>query len=318
MSSYKLGIIGYGQHARRNFQPAVEHHRNFEFAAALTSKPKDQIPPQVRHCQTPDEFFEADLDVVYIGSPNGLHFDQAKMCLEAGCHVIIEKPAVQTLEQAQTLVSLAEEKNLMVFEGFMYKSHPHFLKLKETIVGESEVFKRLDADFSIPARKDDDVRYKPELAGGALQDVGCYAVSLAGELLGFEPKSVQVSIEMHPQHGVETMGSAILTHDEGRHAVLSWGFGLAFHSSASVSFESKRLVASRIFSKPADFEAEILTQVAGNTESVVKVEAANPFVCMLDSVCDAMTNDRQKTTQHNKLLAQATLMDQVKRAAGLE
>jgi len=300
----KFGIWGYGQHARKNFVPAIAAHSRFELAAVQTSQPASSVPEGVIHYSQSSEFLGSDIEIVYIGSPNGLHFEQAKQCLEAGKHVVIEKPAVISLAQAEELLAVASKSNLLVFEGFMYRYHPQFQKLLELAKVLGPV-KKVQAQFAFPHLPKENIRYSAELKGGALADVGCYTLNLALEIFGEKPEKIQIHKSAEAGLEVDTAGDTLLIFSGDRTACLTWGFGYSFSSKAAVWTHSHYIEAERIFSKPKDFATTIEVRENKKDPTVYTTGASDNFDCMLSAVADAIDNDAVKEEAHEKLRMQA-------------
>ncbi|KAI0785545.1 NAD(P)-binding protein [Abortiporus biennis] len=135
-----------------------------------------------------------DVDAVYISLPNGLHFEWAMRALEMGKHVLLEKPSTDTAENTKKLFEFAEQRNLVLMEAFHYRFHPAIQRVKEIIEsGEIGAIKSIDAKMSIPASiflKPDDIRFKYELGGGSIMDLGCYGIHAMRYLTGSDPLEV--------------------------------------------------------------------------------------------------------------------------------
>jgi predicted dehydrogenase len=140
-----------------------------------------------------DALLEDDeLDAVYIALPNALHGEWVRAALEAGKHVLCEKPLTPTAQEADTLFALASSLDLVLAEAFMYRHHPKTLRVRELLqegaIGELRTI-RCSFSFTVadPTR---DIRYSTELAGGALRDVGSYCVSYSNFAADGEPDDV--------------------------------------------------------------------------------------------------------------------------------
>ena len=127
------------------------------------------------------------IDAVYISLPNSLHLEWSERALHAGKHVLCEKPLSRDPAALGAAFDLAEREGLVLMEAFMYRHNPQTARLVE-IVGAGAIGRLalIRATFSFSITNRSDVRLKPELAGGALMDVGCYCVS-AARLLAGEP-----------------------------------------------------------------------------------------------------------------------------------
>jgi predicted dehydrogenase len=132
---------------------------------------------------------DPDIDAVYNPLPNGLHGRWTLAALEAGKHVLCEKPFTANADEARTVAAASDASGLVVMEAFHYRHHPLADRLAAIVTsGELGTVDRIDIRFSAPLARPGDIRYQWSLAGGALMDMGCYPVSLLRFLAGAEPK----------------------------------------------------------------------------------------------------------------------------------
>ncbi|KAJ7446289.1 NAD(P)-binding protein [Mycena galericulata] len=159
------------------------------------------------------------VDVIYNPLPNGLHFEWTMKALKGGKHVLLEKPATNTAEEAAKIFSLAASKNLVVLEAFHYRFHPAIQRVK-AIIDSKEIgaVERITAPAG--TAKDGDIRWSYELGGGATMDPGCYTVNVLRYLASSNPMAVlsasAVPYSSRPEHKkVDKMFTATLELDNG-------------------------------------------------------------------------------------------------------
>jgi len=129
---------------------------------------------------------------VYIPLTNNDHKTWTIKALQAGKHVLVEKPFALNANEAQEMVGAAVEKSLVLMEGFNYRYHSRIRKVFETIKkGELGKLRFVNCSFSFPLENPDDFRLVPSLGGGALYDLGCYCIDFQRLLVGREPETVQ-------------------------------------------------------------------------------------------------------------------------------
>ncbi len=133
---------------------------------------------------------DPDVDAVYISLPNSLHLQWTRRALEAGKHVLCEKPLGRRVADVRAAFDLAERQDRVLMEAFMYRHHPQAARVAE-LVGSGAIgrLRLIRASFSFHFEDPADVRLSTELDGGALMDVGSYCVS-AARLLAGEPEQV--------------------------------------------------------------------------------------------------------------------------------
>jgi xylose dehydrogenase (NAD/NADP) len=133
---------------------------------------------------------DPDVEAVYVPLPNALHVEWSIRALEAGKHVLCEKPMSRRPEEVERAFAVAQERGRVLAEAFMWRHHPQVARARELIVGGAVGRLRLvRAAFSFVERDPDDVRLQGDLDGGALMDVGCYCVSGCRALTGADPES---------------------------------------------------------------------------------------------------------------------------------
>ena len=155
-----------------------------------------------------------DVEAVYNSLPNSLHVEWSIRALEAGKHVLVEKPFSRHPAEVERAFAVAEKAGLLVMEAFMYRHHPQTRKLEEVVssgaIGE---LRQLRSTFSFTLDKPDDIRWRPELDGGALMDLGCYCVS-AFRLLAGEPEGL-AGFQHLSSTGVDTRFAGLLRFPGG-------------------------------------------------------------------------------------------------------
>lgn len=129
------------------------------------------------------------IDAVYIAVPNGLHGRWTNAALEAGKHVLCEKPFTANAEEAATVAEAARHSGLVVMEAFHYRYHALTRRMLEIVnSGELGTITKMEAWLCFPLLPPNNVRWNYQLAGGALMDAGCYTIHLLRTLAGAEPR----------------------------------------------------------------------------------------------------------------------------------
>ena len=201
---------------------ALEEVDGLQPTAVYSRKMEDAIDFAGRHGieKTYDDLDQLlkdpDIDVIYIASPNSLHHSQARKALEAGKNVILEKPFVSSLEQAEDLFETAERNGVMIFEAITTTHHRNFRKLREQLerIGNP---KQAVLNFSQYSSRYDAYRqgkvtnaFDPAFDGGALMDIGLYNIQLALGLFG-KPEKVSY-FPNRGFNGIDTSGILLLEY----------------------------------------------------------------------------------------------------------
>ena len=157
---------------------------------------------------------DPDIDAVYNPLPNGLHGRWTIAALEAGKHVLCEKPYTATADEAEQVAAVARRTGLVTMEAFHYRYHAVAERMLEILAsGELGKIRRMEAWFCVPFFLDD-IRWDLSLAGGALMDGGCYAIHLLRTLAGAEPV-VQSATAKLRRPGVDRLVQANLAFPDG-------------------------------------------------------------------------------------------------------
>jgi len=192
----KLGIVSTAD-INRKVIPGAHESPQVELVAVASRTP-ERAEEYAREWQIPrahgsyDALLEdADVDAVYISLPNTMHVEWSIRALEAGKHVLCEKPLTRHPEEAEAAFDAAERAGRILMEAFMYRHNPQTKRLRELIdegaVGEVRLVRSC---FSYSLYDEENIRLRTDVEGGALMDVGCYCVSGSRLAAGAEPESV--------------------------------------------------------------------------------------------------------------------------------
>lgn len=192
----------------------ASYSRSEEKAAAFAQK--NNIS---KYFSSLDEMLaDENIDAVYIASPNSKHYEQAKMCLDAGKHVICEKPMVVTSEQLKELYKLADSKKLILLEAMksMHSDGLEIIKKSLPDIGEVRTasidFSQHSSKYGAYKRGENPNIFNPEFCTGALMDLGVYCVYFALELFGVPEKVVSHSDFL--ESGADCTGTLIFVYED--------------------------------------------------------------------------------------------------------
>ena len=153
----------------------------------------------------------ADVDAVYIGLPNSLHAEWTRKALEAGKHVLCEKPITVTAAETEGLGELAESRGLLLQEALMTWSHPRWHRIRDLVRnGRIGQIRAVQGRFEFYSRDAHNIRNQAALGGGALLDLGMYLVSATRFVLGTEPTRTAALLEVDPDFGTDRYVSFLL------------------------------------------------------------------------------------------------------------
>lgn len=212
------------------------------------------------------------LDAVYISLPNHLHAEWTIKALDAGLHVLCEKPFALTLRDVDEMTAAAERNGRVLAEAFMYRHHPQTKLVGEWVaggrLGEMVLVRGV---FNFKLTNPDNIRLAPEKGGGSLWDVGIYPLSLAQYLAGGPPEWVAGAQVVGPS-GVDEQFVGQMQYPNGMLAQISSSLRTPWYTFAEVIGTDGRLVLNRPFTGLTPGERLLLHVDAGNGEQEVEVE----------------------------------------------
>lgn len=268
----RLGLLGCADIAQRRALPSLARLTDFTLTAVAARDAGRAKLFAHRFGGDPVAGYEEllardDLDAVYIPLPAALHAPWASRALAAGLHVLVEKPAAVTAGEAARLTRLAAERGLVLMENFAFVHHTQQETarslLAEGAIGE---LRSLTAEFAFPPLPDTDIRYRPELGGGALLDAGVYPLRAARLFLGDDLEVTGAALRHDPAHGVDVAGAALLTGPTGVSAHVSFGFVHSYRCGYTLWGSAGRISVDRAYSAPDDFAPKLRLEREGRTE----------------------------------------------------
>jgi predicted dehydrogenase len=160
-----------------------------DFARAKKFAAKHGI--ETVHASYQELLADPEVDAVYNPLPNGLHCEWSVRALEAGKHVLCEKPLASNASEAEQMADAAARSGRVLAEAFHWRYHPLSLRAREIVAsGELGALRHVEASLCIPLPFPNDIRYRLDLAGGATMDTGCYTINMVRVLSGAEPDVV--------------------------------------------------------------------------------------------------------------------------------
>ena len=203
------GILGSAKFAYEHMGPAIHAARGARLAALATSSSEkftqfsDKFG-ELHHHDSYDALLADDgIDAVYIPLPNSLHVEWGLRALEAGKHVLIEKPVAMKANEINALIEARDRTGLMATEAYMIVHHPQWQRAKALLAeGAVGMLRQVLCAFSFDNQDPNNIRNQSDLGGGALPDIGVYALGCARFATGAEFEDISAQIEW--ERGVDT------------------------------------------------------------------------------------------------------------------
>jgi predicted dehydrogenase len=237
----RWGILGVAKINQR-LLPAFARARNAELRAIASRSAEKAgaaasahgIP--VAHARYEALLADPDIDAVYIPLPNTMHGEWVRKAADAGKHVLCEKPLTPSAAEARQVVDYCKARGVCLMDGFMWPHHPRTARLRAFLDsgGIGEV-RRVSGSFTFPLGLEDrqNIRLRPEMAGGSLLDVGCYPVF--GIRWAFQAEPLRVFAAAHFLNDVDLSMTGILWFSEGRIATFDCGFDLPLRQTVEIA-----------------------------------------------------------------------------------
>lgn len=274
----RFGILSTANIARTALMPAIaaSDHELVALASRDEASARDladEFDIDTVYGSYDSLLVDDDVDAVYNPLPNALHREWTENAAEAGKHVLCEKPLGVDADEARHMVEFCEDHGVTLMEAFMYRHHPRTERAVEIAAEELDVVRSVNATFTFhlgdrPAdigtnRSDsqDDIRLDPDLAGGSLMDVGCYAVNAARTFLG-EPDSVVASTLDRRDSGVDTHVAGVLDYPNAL-AQITAGFDAENVEHYRVEASNGWLEVHNAFGPGRDETTELVYEVDG-------------------------------------------------------
>jgi len=310
------GILGGARVARRRVMPAIQQVEQAALAA-VASRELDKARQLAAQFDAPAAYgsYQALLDdpqveVVYIPLPNPLHAEWSIRALRAGKHVLCEKPLTMDAVQARRVQAVRDEMDLYCLEAFAYRFNPVVAKAFE--IAHSGVLGELRhihtaMSFLMDPIDPDNLRMKPEMGGGALYDVGCYAINAQRMLAGREPLTAWATLEWSEQFGVDMAGTATLDFGDGLWGTVHWGFNAAYGAPLVMVGTDARLTAPHGWRPPPDEPA--LWMDVGDETTAIYVERVDDYVGEVRDLSLAVRGEREPLYAWEPLDATMRVLD---------
>jgi D-xylose 1-dehydrogenase (NADP+, D-xylono-1,5-lactone-forming) len=296
MKNNKLqwGLLSTARINNALFRPLRESKRNDLLGVASRSETtarayaaKNRIPKA--YASYDEMLADPEIDVVYNPLPNHLHAEWTIKAVEAGKHVLCEKPLALTPAEVDAMAAAAQKHKRVVTEAFMYRHHPQTLKVKEMIdaglVGQVQVIR---GAFHFVLDHENDIRLDPAMGGGALWDVGCYPLSYTRMLLGQDPVEV-FGWQAQGPTGIDVNFTAQMRFANGVLSVFDCGFRSNYHTFIDIVGSEGVLHVPVPFSP---YKRSVLQLFKNNEPRTIRLQGQDLYRGEVEDMYEAVTTGR--------------------------
>ena len=315
MAKVRWGVLSTANIGLKKVLPAMQAGAYCEIAA-IASRDEGAARAAAAEGGIPTAYgsYEAlladpTITAIYNPLPNHLHVPWTIKALEAGKHVLCEKPIALSAAEAQELVdAAARHPELKVMEAFMYRHHPQWVRAKAIVdaggVGE---LKTINSFFSYYNDDASNIRNRADIGGGGLMDIGCYNISLSRFIFGAEPARVLGIIERDPTFGTDRLASGILDFGTGT-ATFTCSTQLAPHQRANIYGVTGRVEVEIPVNAPPDAPTRIWHQHDGTVEELV-FDVVDQYTIQGDLFSQAILDDTPVPTPLTDAVANMRVLE---------
>lgn len=334
----RIGVICPSEIAFRRFMPAIQKAQGIQyvgigvanaeewFGDSVMSVPEEKVRQVIQNeTQKAQNFINEyggelyqsyselicreEVDAVYLPLPPALHYKWAKLALEHGKHIYLEKPSTSCAKDTTELIRMAIEKKLAVHENYMFVYHNQIDAIKDIIAsGEIGDIRLIRISFGFPLRQKNDFRYNKALGGGALLDAGGYTMKLASLLLGKTAKLTTAQSNHINGFEVEMYASATMVNEEGMTAQLSFGMDNDYKCDLEIWCSKGTLTTGRILTAPAGFEPSCTIKKNQEYEERI-LPADDAFLKSINQFVRCCKDDKSRKDNYDSILKQIKYVD---------
>jgi len=252
---------------------------------------------------------DPDIDAIYNPLPNHLHVPWSIKAIEAGKHVLCEKPIALTTAEAQTLADVAKQHpQLKVMEAFMYRHHPQWQRARQIVAeGGIGTLRTIQSIFSYYNTDPGNVRNQADIGGGGLMDIGCYNISISRFIFGAEPQRVCGIVEYDPQFKTDRLASGMLDFGRGT-ATFTCSTQLSSYQRVHIFGDTGRIEIEIPFNAPPDRPCKIWHQHDGAIDEIV-FDVCDQYTLQGDALARAILDDTPVPTPIEDAVANMAVIE---------
>ena len=320
MEKVRWGVLSTSDLALKQVIPAMQQGQYTEITAiasrslatAQAAAAKLGIPKAYGSYE--ELVADPDIDAIYNPLPNHLHVPWSIKALEAGKHVLCEKPISMTTAEAQTLADAGKaHPHLKLTEAFMYRYHPQWQRARQLVaqgkIGELRTVQTLFAYF---LEDPNNIRNIADVGGGAMMDIGCYAISVPRFIFGAEPRRVSAIVEYDPRFKTDRLASAVLDFGNGT-ATFTCGTQLSPYQRVNILGTQGRIEIEIPFNAPKDRPCKIWHEHDGQIEEI-SFDVCNQYTLQGDVFSQAVLNNTAVPTPIEDAVANMRVIEAVFRS----
>ncbi len=320
----RWGVLSTSDFAERRFIPGL---RKSSILTVHGVASRDLLRAQAfaARCEIPvaygsyeEMLADPNIDIIYNPLPNNLHVEWTRKAAEAAKHVLCEKPMGMTADEVASLLPLASRVHIA--EAFMVRQHPQWTQVREIIRrGELGRVTHAHIAFAYTNTDETNIRNIEAVGGGAMYDIGCYAVVAARWFLEAEPVRVAAVKDVDPRFGTDRLTSALLDFGDGRTCAFSVSTQSTPHQRVHLFGTKGRLELTIPFNQPQDASLTFFfhdgSSMAGLDAVPTVVPMADQYTLLAEWFCRKVTDEQPSSVGIDDAIANMRVIDAVFRSA---
>lgn len=332
----KIGVICPSEIALRRFMPALMLVEGLEFVGLAVCSKEERFGTEIVNDDLvkkvlDEEYSKAkvfieqyggkifdgyetivssdEIEAIYIPLPPALHYKWAKIALEHGKHVLVEKPSTLCMLDSKKLTEIARKNNLVLHENYMFIFHEQLNAIEKLInskeIGDVRLYR---ISFGFPMRGKNDFRYDKKMGGGALIDAGGYTLKYAARLLGEGAEIKCAQMNYVEGFEVDIYGSATLANRDGVTAQISFGMDNNYKCELEVWGSKGVITTGRVLTAPVGYTPTVIVR-KGNVDEERFLPMDDSFKKSIEHFLKCIQSNTLREKNYEEILKQADMVD---------
>ena len=320
MNKVRWGVLSTAKIGLEKVIPAMQQG-HYSQVTAIASRSLDKAQRAAAQLGIPKSYAsyeellaDPDVDAIYNPLPNHLHVPWSIKAMEAGKHVLCEKPIALTAAEARQLLDAARRRpELKVMEAFMYRHHPQWQRARQLVEeGSIGELRTIQSFFSYYLLDPTNIRNMAAIGGGGLMDIGCYCISLSRFIFDAEPQRVYGIVGYDPHLQVDRLASGVLDFGHGT-STFTCTTQLAPYQRVNIFGTQGRVEIEIPFNAPPDRPCKMWHQHGDRIEEII-LDICDQYTIQGDLFSQAVLNDTAVPTQLEDAVANMRVIEAIIRS----
>lgn len=317
MRKVRWGIISTARIGTEKVIPAMQQSQNCEIIAIASreadkaKKAAEKLDIQKYYGSYQELLEDPEIDAIYNPLPNHLHVPWSIKAIQAGKHVLCEKPIALSAAEAESFLEVCQSyRDIKVMEAFMYRHHPQWQKTKQMVdegkIGTLQTINSLFSYYNIDA---ENIRNMADIGGGGLMDIGCYCISLARFIFSEEPQRISGTINYDPDFKTDILANGILEFSKGT-STFTCSTQLSPYQRVNIFGSEGRIEIEIPFNAPPDKPTRIFYQYNDKIEEIT-FDICDQYTFQGDIFAEAILNNTAVPTPIEDAVANMRVIEAI-------